>query len=618
MLQVDRVQPNLPRYKTKITIQTLKSLRPDPKEDVWLWDDALSRFAFRMKPSGAGYFCIVYRNRQRRQRQLLVGRHGVVTPEQARAHAKILLAEVDAGGDPAETKAQDREAITVRELCELYLDAARKGLVKTRFGKPKRTSTIAIDEGRISRHIIPLIGNKLTREIRRSDIQKLVDNITLGKTAVTVKTKPRGVARVTGGPGTAARVVELFGGIWSWAQKRDLVAGPSPVTGVEKEKSQPKDRILSTEELKRLGEILKQNEVTHPHAVAALRLILLTGMRRQEVVELMWDAVDCTNSCIRLQETKTGRSTRPVGGIVFQILDSLPQINSFVFPSRNSAHPSKKVPDKPADLKKRIAYFFEEAGIPDARSHDGRRTFSSIADQLGYSDATIAELIGHMKRGVTQRHYVRRPDALLVKAADQVSNHIWNLLNSKIAKQSSPIRTVKKKANISKKLNYEKNANVKTPGRPAINPEKHPDALGVIMYDVQLRFAPLKVKKISSRYAAKLAAAAISKDGFKHTGPIFYKSPPTPSLVGSNLRKSPTKRALMDGYEEYTIMHTNSPENTEKYLFSAADRIRKLRIEWRKEPVKRKWLSIQSLQVASYVYREIPFCVLYRQHCKTL
>lgn len=397
-----------------------------------MWDDELTRFAFRMKPSGAGSYVIVYRTRQRKQRQMLVGRLGVVTPEQARANAKAMLAEVDFGRDPAEAREQDRDAITVEGLCAKYLEAAHAGLVKTRFGKPKKASTIAIDEGRVARHIVPLIGQKLARDLRRADVQIMADAITQGKTAIEIKTKARGVARVTGGAGTAARVVELLGGIWSWAEKRSIVSGPSPVTGVERSKGDAKDRVLTGEELARLGNALREQAAARPAAVAALRLIALTGLRREEACALRWDEVSFSESCLRLKDTKTGKSMRPIGKRALDFLSTLPRVNQFVFPGRSD--------DKSADLKKHLAALFDGAGLSDARSHDLRRTFASTAADMDYGDATIGEMLGHAKRGVTAKHYIRRPDAALVEAATRVSDRIAAALDSEVPAEVIPLR----------------------------------------------------------------------------------------------------------------------------------------------------------------------------------
>jgi integrase len=369
-----------------------------------------------MKPSGSASFLVQYRTAQGKTRRLAFAKLGTITPEQARTRARRLLMEVEDGGDPSAGRHDARAALTVAQLCELYLEAARAGLVTTQFHRQKRSSTVEIDEGRVSRHIAPLIGGTVATKLTRTTVQRMVDSIAVGKTAGTFKTKPRGKAIVGGGASTAARVVELLGGIWTWGERRGLVAGPNPVRGVEKHRSDTKERVLSPEELARLGAVLREREAARPMACDAVRLIALTGLRREEACGLRWCEVDQDGSYLRLSTSKTGRSTRPLGKAALQLLATLRRGQSeWVFPNRNGTGS--------ADLKKAIAALFDEAGLTDARSHDLRRTFASTAAELGYSDATIAELIGHARRGVTERHYVRRPDAVLIAAADRVA--VW-------------------------------------------------------------------------------------------------------------------------------------------------------------------------------------------------
>jgi Toprim domain/Phage integrase family len=143
-------------------------------------------------------------------------------------------------------------------------------------------------------------------------------------------------------------------------------------------------------------------------------LIALTGARREEICALRWCEVDEPAGCLRLETTKTGRSIRPIGRSALRVLSTLPRGPSeWVFPNRAGSGS--------ADLKKQIAGLFDAAGLTDARSHDLRRTFGSLAADEGYGDATIAELLGHARRGVTARHYIRRPDAALLAATDRVA-----------------------------------------------------------------------------------------------------------------------------------------------------------------------------------------------------
>jgi integrase len=412
----------------KLTKRFIDTLRPGAGSDLFAWDSELKGFGVRMKPSGTASYLIQYRTPQGRTRRYAFARVGTLTPEEARARARRLLASVAAGSDPSAQRHEARRALTVAQLCEQYMGQARLGLVVTRARKPKRASTTAIDEGRVSRHIIPLIGRRVANDLRRADVQRMADAIAAGKTATT--------ARVTGGPGTAARVVG-----------RGLVSRPNPARGVETQQGEAKDRVLSKDELASLGEALRRHEEHAPMACWALRLSALTCLRRQEAVGLRLREIDLDGSCLRLGETKTGRSTRPIGKAAVEHLRALPMLHGeWLFPNRGGTGS--------ADLKRPIAAIFDAAGLRDARSRDLRRTFASVAAELGYGDAAIAELLGHARRrprpalpaaqgrplvssaffdaaiaellgharrGVTERHYVRRPDAVLVAAASRTA-----------------------------------------------------------------------------------------------------------------------------------------------------------------------------------------------------
>ncbi len=418
----------------KLTKRVVDALQPDQTgRDLFTWDSELKGLGVRMKPSGAASYLIQYRTDQGKTRRLAFAKVAVITPEEARAKARKLLAEVGNGADPSAERHANREALTVAELCDQYLEAARAGLVTTRFNKPKKASTVAIDEGRVARHIKPLIGTTVVGKLTRAAVQKMADAIAAGKTAGTFKTKARGKAVVEGGTGTAARVVELLGGIWTWAEKRGLASGANPARGVQKIKGDAKDRVLSADELAALGKAMRDNEARIPAAVAALRLIALTGLRREEACGLRWSEIDKASSCLRLEATKTGRSMRPVGKGAFDGLDAIANKleddkktkGTFVFPNANGK--------ASADLKKAIAALFDAADLKDARAHDLRRTFGSIAADEGYGDASIGELLGHARRGVTERHYIRRADAALIAAADRVSQRISKALTEQQA-----------------------------------------------------------------------------------------------------------------------------------------------------------------------------------------
>jgi len=248
-------------------------------ERYFTWCSDLAGFGVRVYPSGKRVFVAQVRV-GRVQRRVTIGPYGPYTAETARKRAEEIIRAAAEGRDPQREKQDSRQAITVAELCDEYQKAARAGLVMTRFGRSKSPSTVAIDEGRIRRHIVPLIGNLPARDLRRADVQRMVDRIAAGKTATVVKTKSRGKAVVTGGAGTAAKAAGLLGGIYTWAERRELIPeGVNPAHGVDRVAAKAKDRVLSADELRALGDVLRERAAELPAAVTILRLIALTGLR---------------------------------------------------------------------------------------------------------------------------------------------------------------------------------------------------------------------------------------------------------------------------------------------------------------------------------------------------
>src|ERR1700730_1607217 len=175
-----------------------------------IWDAAVAGFHARRQRGPAVTYAVFYRTKEGRQRWQKIGRHGAPwTPEKAREEAVRILGNVADGADPAADKMATRKAMTVAELCDLYLADAESGRLLTRGRGAKKLSTLLTDRGRIIRHIKPLLGHSAVAAVDRADVERFMHAVAAGKTAVRIKTGRYGLARVSGGKGTATRTVGL-------------------------------------------------------------------------------------------------------------------------------------------------------------------------------------------------------------------------------------------------------------------------------------------------------------------------------------------------------------------------------------------------------------------------
>ena len=168
------------------------------------------------------------------------------------------------------------------------------GLIPGKGGRSKKASTIAIDTGRIRRHINPLVGSRRVRDLTKAEVNQIMKDIMTGKTKVTVKTKKlRGKSIVRGGAGTAVRTIGLLGGILTYAVEAGIIER-NPTHGLRKPKYKVRNRRLSEAEYRELGDLLRKAEGSdkYPTTAQITRQIALTGCRRGEIINLRWNEVD--------------------------------------------------------------------------------------------------------------------------------------------------------------------------------------------------------------------------------------------------------------------------------------------------------------------------------------
>lgn len=405
------------KMSKKLSIAVIERLKPNLEKDVFKWDEELRGFGIRVKSSGTKTFIIQYRNKYGKTRRLAIGQYGRLTPEEARKEAKIKLAEVERDKDPSAERKALKQTSTIKELCEAYKSDCEKGKVLSR-GKTKKESTIKVDKGRIDRHIIPLLGSKVVEELSRLDVEKFMHDVIDGKTAGTFKTERHGLARVTGGSGTAKKSVDLLSAIFNYAIKRRL-ATHNPCDGVEKPKDGKRNRFLTPSEFKRLGEALIkfENNAGNKTVSDTIKALVLTGCRKSEVLELKAYDVDFDGNCLRLTDTKTGSQMRPCGAKPLILLKGRVKNNkNWVFPAlRGDGHF--------VNLPKSLNAICKQAELDGVTAHTFRHSFATVAHELNYSELTIAGLLGHSSGSVTSK-YAHHVDEALSNAATKVSSVI--------------------------------------------------------------------------------------------------------------------------------------------------------------------------------------------------
>ncbi|MFD2251629.1 integrase [Pseudochelatococcus lubricantis] len=402
------------------------------EKDYFIWDDELPGFGLRVFTSGKRSYLIQYRAAGR-TRRFTIGLHGIWTAETARQEAKVQLGRVAKGENPSEERQLDHQAITVKELCALYVADLNAGLILGKGGRPKKPSTIVTDAGRIERHIIPLIGTRRVKDLVKADINKVLKDIMAGKTRVSVKTKKlRGKAIVRGGAGTATRTVGLLGGILTYAVEAGII-DRNPAHGLKKPKDNVRNRRLTEAEYHILGDILRNAAETEKYAMTVdiIRQIAMTGCRRTEMIRLMRTEVDAAGSCLRLVDSKEGASVRPIGLPVVEYLEERCKdlTGTYVFPGQGEDNAFGSFPNHWEQI-------FKDTPLADVTPHVLRHSFASIGNDLGFTEVTIAALVGHSKGSVTSK-YIHSLDTALIMAADTISGYIKGLLDGVAFKQTA-------------------------------------------------------------------------------------------------------------------------------------------------------------------------------------
>lgn len=386
----------------KLTKRTVEAAEVKASE-YFLWDDEVPGFGLRVLPSGRKGFVVQYRA-GRRPRRISLGPSTVLTCEQARTRAITIVAAVRNGDDPAAKRDADREALTVAELADRFDREHISVRLKESTAKGYRRM--------IERVILPALGRHRVTEVTRADIAKLHHDM-------------RHI------PYDANRCLEIISKMFNLAEMWGLRSdGTNPRKHIRKYPEEKRERFLSAAELRRVGEVLRDMEqegVELASAIAAVRLLMLTGCRLGEIMRLKWEYVDFAGRALRLPDSKTGAKVVHLGQPTLDILTAI---------ERREDNPwviTGTLPGAPLyDLQPFWQRVRGRAGLKDVRIHDLRHTFASTAVAAGQGLPIIGKLLGHTQVQTTARYAHLAADPVRV-AADQVSGQIASLLNEDAA-----------------------------------------------------------------------------------------------------------------------------------------------------------------------------------------
>jgi len=359
---------------TRLTKTYVDSLKAEEKAYT-VWDPELPGFGVRVWTSGTKVFTYKY-TRRAVQNWITLGRYGVLTLDQARKMAQKIRLQVLEGEDPYKKLKAQRDAPTVEELAKRFLEEHVEPKTKATTQRQYREA--------VNRFILPGLGKRLVKDVEPDDVSKIHHKL-----------------RIT--PYQANRVLAVMSKMFKLAELWGYRPQASnPCFYIQRYKEKSRERYLTGPELRRLAEVLDRMDVTREQsifAVAAIRLLMFTGARLNEILCLRWEEVDLGNGLLRLEDSKTGAKAIFLNKPAVDVLQSLPTMldNPYVIAGdRDGSHL--------VNLEKPWEAVRAQAGLEGVRVHDLRHTFASYAIQGGMSLEMIGALLGHSQASTTKRY----------------------------------------------------------------------------------------------------------------------------------------------------------------------------------------------------------------------
>ena len=366
------------RSELTLSGRVVDGLSVEGKDRIF-WDRELPGFGVRVYPSGRKVYVVQSRGRGV-PRRVTLGSHGELTTTQARLRAAQVIDRIKGGKEPIPPLAQ--AGATIADLAARYLGA--------HVAQNCNAHTAGIYRGSLENHILPALGMMPLAAVETAHVAAL--HYRLRET-----------------PRAANRALSVLSKMFSLAAAWGLVAdGTNPCKGVRKYREKKRERFLTRDEYRRLGQALVEAEAeaeagvdgaVSPYAIAALRLLMLTGCRLNEILTLRWDDIDRTAGEFRLRDGKTGARMVPLTPTAETVLAGIERVprNPWVIVGKQ---PNTHLSTITADWYR----LRSRAGLDDVRIHDLRHSYASRALAAGESLSMIGKLLGHADIQSTARY----------------------------------------------------------------------------------------------------------------------------------------------------------------------------------------------------------------------
>ncbi len=363
----------------RFTEKELSKLKPRERRYT-IFEGTVPGFGMRVEPSGVKTFQLSYRVGGR-LRMATLGRLGVLALDQARKKAHRMFGLASDGKDPLSAKDGIRAAVSVRAVVARWL----KEHVEAR----RKASTLRLYQ-LAAGHITATLGSVPINQLSTADVMRLH-------------------SKLQATPYLANRTVSVLSSLVSWCERQGLrTVGQNPCRSIERFPEQGHDRYLTADEYARLGQALREAERkgnVGRSALAAIRLLLLTGCRPNEILTLEWSAVDLKAAVLRLADSKTGEKTVHLPPEGVRLLKKWPRHvkSSFVFPG--TGHGENQGAHL-INLAKPWKTIRTAARLDDCRLYDAcRHSFASVAiSKHGHALSVVGELLGHSQAATTKRY----------------------------------------------------------------------------------------------------------------------------------------------------------------------------------------------------------------------